>query len=71
MKARKARTGTWTTPLAQATGIWWLLFAVTVASQAALQSWAVLIGGFAVSTVVACWYLHSKSVPRRARQRSS
>jgi membrane protein implicated in regulation of membrane protease activity len=49
--------------------IWWVLFAITVAAQAALQSWAVLIGGFAVSTVAACWYLRRKSVPRRARHR--
>ena len=69
MKARKARVGTWTTPLAMATVIWWVLSAVTVVVQAALQSWAVLIGGFAVSTVVACWYLRRKGVPRRARHR--
>ena len=70
MKTRKARTGTWTTPLAKATVIWWVLFAVTVAVQAVLQSLAVLIGGFVVSTVVTCWYLRRKSVPRRARHRS-
>ena len=67
MRNRKARVGTYISPMFKATVIWWVLFAATVVAQAALQSWAVLIGGFVVSTVLATTYVIRRSSPPRAR----